>query len=189
MGPKLDLAIEAALKRLKGKLSMRVLPATLVASLLLSACATRPQVAHEGDLTVLKGQVVTADGGAAAPMGADAALAKSIEARVISRMSEVGAVQPGAAPARYRLQVAVASSPAVVGISAAVGPQVGVSPWRSAPTKLRPWSRRGPVRTATLAVLDLSNGKVAAWATVRASSDDPADLADRLVAALKPVKT
>jgi hypothetical protein len=45
------------------------------------------------------------------------------------------------------------------------------------------------VRTATLAVLDLSSGKVAAWATVRASSDDPVDLADRLVAALTPAKT
>jgi hypothetical protein len=168
---------------------MRVLSTTLVASLLLSACATRPQVAHEGDLTVLKGQVVATDGGAAAPTGADAALARSIEARVISRMGEVGAVSPGALPARYRLQVAVATSPAAVGISTAVGPQVGVVPWRGAPTKLRPWSRRGPVRTATLAVLDLSNGKVAAWATVRASSGDAVDLADRLVAALTPAKT
>jgi hypothetical protein len=183
------LAIEAALKRLKGKLSMRVLPTTLVASLLLSACATRPQVAHEGDLTVLKGQAVAADEGAATPTGADAALARSIEARLISRMSEVGAVSPGALPVRYRLQVAVATSPAMVGISTAVGPQVGVAPWRSAPTKLRPWSRRGPMRTATLAVLDLSSGKVAVWATVRSSSGDPVDLADRLVAALKPAKT
>jgi hypothetical protein len=168
---------------------MRVLSATLVASLLLSACATRPQVAHEGDLTVLKGQAVAADEDAVAPTGADAVLAKAIEARVISRMSQVGAVQPGALPARYRLQVAVATSPTAVGISTAVGSQVGVAPWRSAPTKLHPWSRRGPVRTATLAVLDLSNGKVAAWATVRASSGDPVDLADRLVAALTPTKT
>jgi hypothetical protein len=183
------LAIEAALERLKGKLSMRVLSTTLVASLLLSACAMRPQMAHEGDLTLLKGQAVAVDGGAAAPTGVDAALARSIGARVISRMSEVGAISPGALPARYRLQVAVATSPAEVGISPAVGPQVGVAPWRSAPTKLRPWSRRGPVRTATLAVLDLSSGKVAAWATVRASSDDPVDLADRLVAALTPAKT
>ena len=168
---------------------MRALPATLVASLLLSACATRPQVAHEGDLTVLKGQAVAADGDAAAPTGADAILAKSIEARVISRMSETGTVQSGALPLRYRLQVAVGTSPAAVGISTAVGPQVAVAPWRSAPTKLRPWSRRGPVRTATLAVLDLSSGKVAAWATVRTSNDDPVDLADRLVAALTPAKT
>jgi hypothetical protein len=38
-------------------------------------------------------------------------------------------------------------------------------------------------------VLDLSSGKVVAWATVRASSDDPIDLADRLVAVLKPAQT
>ncbi|WP_165185787.1 hypothetical protein [Caulobacter soli] len=167
---------------------MRVLLTTMVASLLLGACATRPQVAHEGDLTGLKGQAVLTEAGAAAPTGADATLAKSIEARVLSRISEAGAVQPGALPARYRVQVAVGSSPAGVGISTAVGPQVGVAPWRSAPTKLRPWSRRGPVRTATLAVLDLSNGKIAAWATVRSSSGDADDLANRLVAALKPAK-
>jgi hypothetical protein len=168
---------------------MRILSTTLVAGLLLSACATPPQVAHEGDLTVLNGQVASADAGAAAPTGADAVLAKAIEARVASRVGEAGAVQPGVLPARYRLQVAVGISPAGVGVSTAVGPQVGVAPWRSAPTKLYPWSRRGPVRTAALAVLDLSTGKVAAWATVRTSSDDPADLADRLVAALQPAKT
>ena len=168
---------------------MRVLPATLVASLLLSACATRPQIAHEGDLTMLRGQAVAAEEGVAAPAGADAALARSIEARVIGRMSELGAVQPGAQPARYRLQVAVATSPAVVGISTGVGPQVGVAPWRSAPTKLRPWSRRGPVRTATLAVLDLSNGEIAVWATVRTSSRDPAKLAEALVEALRRTQT
>lgn len=168
---------------------MRLPPTILVASLLLSACATRPQVAHEGDLTMLKGQVVAADGDLAAPTGADAVLAKSIEARVVSRISELGAVQPDAPRVRYRLQVAVATSPAVVGVSTAVGSQVGVAPWRSAPTKFRPWSHRGPVRTATLAVLDLSSGKVAAWAAVRTSSSDPVDLADRLVAALRPAKT
>ncbi len=171
---------------------MRVLPTTLAASLvgalLLGGCATRPQLAHEGDLTGLKGQAVATDAGAAAPTGADAALAKSIEARVVSRMGELGAVQPGTLPARYRLQVAVGTSPAEVGITTAVGPQVGVAPWRSAPTRFHPWSRRGPMRTATLAVLDLSNGKIAAWATVRGSSRDPADLADRLVAALTPAK-
>jgi hypothetical protein len=159
---------------------------TLVAGLLLSACATPPQVASEGDLAVLRGQVVVAE---AASPGADHALVQAIQARVASRIGEAGAVQPGAMPARYRLQVTVGTSPTKVGVSTAVGPRVGVAPWRSAPTRLRPWSRRGPVRTAALAVLDLSSGKVAAWATVRTSSDDPVALADRLLAALKPAET
>jgi len=167
---------------------MRVLLTTLVAGL-LSACATQTQVVHQGDLTSLEGQAVAADQGSAAPAGADAALAKSIEARIVSRLGELGAVEPGARPARYRLQVTVATLPTSVGISTAVGPRVGVEPWRSAPTRLRPWTRRGPVRTATLAVVDLTDGKVAAWATVRTSSKDPVDLADRLVSALKSPKT
>jgi hypothetical protein len=162
---------------------------TLVAALLLGGCATPPQVAHEGDLAVLAGQAIaTPTWAQAAPSDADQALVQAIQARLASRIGEVGAVQPGPMPARYRLQVTVGTSPAGVGISTAVGSQVGVAPWRSAPTRLRPWSRRGPVRTATLAVLDLSSGKVAAWATVRTSSDDPVDLADRLVAALKPAQ-
>jgi len=161
---------------------------TLVAGL-LSACATPPQVAHEGDLTILQGQAVATEAGPAASSGADQALVQAIQARLADRIGEAGAVQPGALQPRYRLQVTVGTSPAGVGISPVVGPQVGVGPWRSAPTRLRPWSRRGPVRTAALAVLDLSSGKVAAWATVRTSSDDPVDLADRLVAALKPAKT
>ena len=169
---------------------MRVLLTTLVASLMLSACAMGPQVASEGDLTMLKGRsVAAAEEGETAPADADAALARSVKARVIGRMSELGVVQPGASPARYRLHVAVATSPAAVGISTAVGSQVGVAPWRSAPTKRRPWSRRGPVRTATLAVLDLSNGEIAAWATVRTSSRDPAKLAGALVEALRRTKT
>lgn len=168
---------------------MRIPTSTLVAGLLLGACATPPQVAHEGDLTALKGQVALAEAGAAAPTGADAALAKSIEARVTSRMTEAGVVPAGVLPPRYRLQIAVGTSPAAVGVSTALGPQVGVAPWRSAPTRLRPWSRRGPVHTATLAVLDLSTGKVTAWASVRTSNDDPIDLADRLVAALRPATT
>jgi len=167
---------------------MRMLSTTLVAGLLLGACATPPQAASEGDLTALRGQAVAIEAGPAASRGADQALVQAIQARVASRIVEAGAVQSGAVPARYRLQVTVGTSPAGVGVSTAVGPQVGVAPWRSAPTKLRPWSRRGPVRTAALAVLDLSNGKVAAWATVRTSSNDPADLADRLVAALTPAR-
>lgn len=170
---------------------MRMLSMTLVAGLLLGACATPPQVAHEGDLGVLAGQAVATPtwGQAAGPSDPDQALVQAIQARLASRIGEAGAVRPGPMPARYRLQVTVGTSPAEVGISTAVGSQVGVTSWRSAPTRLRPWSRRGPVRTATLAVLDLSSGKVAAWATVRTASDDPVDLADRLVAALKPAQT
>ena len=169
---------------------MRLLPPTLVAGFLLGACATPNQVAHEGDLAMLTGDfVAAADGGLGAPAGAEAALAKSIEARVVARIGELGAAGPGPRPARYRLQVAVATSPGPVGITTAIGPRVGVAPWRKEPTKLWPWSRRGPVRTATLTVLDLSNGKVAAWAVLRTSSGDPEDLADRLVAALRAPKT
>jgi transposase InsO family protein len=149
---------------------------------MLSACATRTQVAHEGDLPSLKGQVVLTE---AAPAGSDAALAEAIEARV---RSQVGAIGAGASAPRYRLQVAVASSPTQVGITTAAGPQVGVAPWRSGPDKLHFWTRRGPVRTATLAVLDLSTGKVTAWASVRSSSADATLLANHLVAALTPAK-
>jgi hypothetical protein len=162
---------------------------TLVAGLLLGACATPPQVAHEGDLTVLAGQGVATPTSQVASSDADQPLVQAIQARAASRIAEVGAVPSGSVPARYRLQVTVGTSPAEVGISTADGSQVGVAPWRSAPTRLRPWSRRGPVRTAALAVLDLSSGKVVAWATVRTASDDPVDLADRLVAALKPTET
>jgi len=165
---------------------MRMLSTTLVAGLLLSACATPPQVAREGDVAVLRGQAVATEAEPAAPSDSDQALVRAIRARVASRLDEVGATPSGPAPARYRLQVTVGTSPAKVGASTAVGPQVGVAPWRSAPTRLRPWSRRGPVRTAALSVLDLSTGKVVAWATVRTSGDDPVDMADRLVAALKP---
>lgn len=168
---------------------MRMLSTTLVAGLLLSACATPPQVARDGDLAVLRGQAAATEAGPVAPSDADQALVQAIQVRVASRIGEVGAVGAGVASARYRLQVTVGTSPAGVGISTAVGPQVGVAPWRSAPTRLRPWSRRGPVRTAALAVLDLSSGKVVAWATVRTSADDPVDLADRLFAALKPTET
>ncbi len=166
---------------------MRMVSMTLITGLLLGGCATPPQVAHEGDLGGLAGQAVAMQ--AAGPSDPDHTLVQAIQARAASRIAELGAVPSGPMPARYRLQVTVGTSPAGVGISTAVGPQVEVAPWRSAPIRLRPWSRRGPVRTAALAVLDLSSGKVVAWATVRASSDDPVDLADRLVAALKPAQT
>jgi hypothetical protein len=171
---------------------MRVPVTTLaigvVASLLLSACATRPQVAHEGGLSPLTHQAVTVLTDPASPTGPDEALAKAIQTRVYSRVLAMGSVEPSVVAPRYRLRVAVATSPGEIGISTGVGPQVGVAPWRGAPVKRHFWNRRGPVRTATLSVLDLSSGKVVAWASVRASSADADDLADRLVAALGEAK-
>ncbi|CAN5387509.1 hypothetical protein BH10PSE3_BH10PSE3_06330 [soil metagenome] len=167
---------------------MRVLTTIFVVGLTLTACATRPQVAHEGALSGLTRQAVAIETGAASPIGPDAILAKAIQSRVHGQVLAMGSVEPGALGPRYRLQVAVATSPGKVGISTGVGPQVGVAPWRGAPIKRHFWNRRGPVRTATLSVLDLSNGKVVAWSTVRTSSADANDLADRLVAALSDAK-
>lgn len=172
---------------------MRVLLTTLAAGLALSACATRPQVAYEGDLSPLKGQVVMAASvyraSPAIPSGADAALAKTVEGGVERRLAKQGTVDAGVLAPRYLLQVAVATSQGEVGMSTGVGPQVGVAPWRGAPVKRHFWNRRGPVRTATLSVLDLSSGKVVAWSSVRAAGADADDLADRLVAALGGAKT
>lgn len=166
---------------------MRVLVTTLMAGLLLAACATRPQVAHEGGLSPMLRQAVAIDSGSSST-DADARLAHAIQAGVHERVLALGAVEPGVLGPRYRLQVAVATSPGEVGVSTGVGPQVGIAPWRAAPVKRRFWNRRGPVRTATLSVLDLSSGKVVAWSSVRAASTDAEDLADRLVAALNEAK-
>ncbi len=167
---------------------MRVLVTTLVAGLMLSACATRPQVAHEGALSPLTHQAVAVQTDPAVPTGPNATLAKAVQARVYSRVLAMGSVEPGPLGPRYRLQVAVATSPGEVGISTGVGPQVGVAPWRGAPVKRHFWNRRGPVHTATLSVLDLANGKVVAWSTVRTQSADADDVADRLLAALSAAK-
>ena len=167
---------------------MRVLMTTLVAGLMLSACATRPQVAHEGGLSALAQQAVTVQTDPLAPTGSDAALAKAIQTRVYSQVLALGAIEPQGPGARYRLQVVVATSPGEVGISTGVGPQVGIAPWRGAPVKRHFWNRRGSVRTATLSVLDLTSGKIVAWSSVRASSADADDLADRLVTALSAAK-
>jgi len=171
---------------------MRVLLMTLAAGLALSGCATRPQVAHEGDLSPLKGQAVMSASAyrasQAAPTGTDAALAKTVEAGVARRLARQGTIDAGVVAPRYLLQVAVATSPGEVGMSTGVGPQVGVAPWRGAPVKRHFWNRRGPVRTATLSVLDLSSGKVVAWSSVRAAGANAEDLANRLVAALGETK-
>ena len=165
---------------------MRVVVTTLIAGLLLSACAIRPQTASEGSLSPLAHQAVATD--PAPAMGSDAVLARAIQDKVHGRVLALGAVAPGTLAARYRLQVAVATSPGDVGISTGAGPQVGVAPWRGAPIRRHFWNRRGPVRTATLSVLDLTSGKVVAWSSVRAAGADADDLAARLVAALSPAK-
>jgi hypothetical protein len=158
---------------------VRILMVALV--LALAGCATAPRLAHEGLLPSLAGQAVVVQGGQAAPAGPNAALAKAIEARVLTRLAAGGADPSGARPPAYLVQVAVASAAPAVGVATAVGPQPA---WRSAPIRPRPWSRRGPVRTATLVVLDAATGRPAAWASVRTSGQDPANLADRLVAAM-----
>jgi transposase InsO family protein len=167
---------------------MRVLVTTLVAGLMLSACATRPQAAHEGSLVGLKEFVVLHAGDPASSAKADVVFFKAVQAQVDRRVSEAGGIGAGVLGARYHMQLAIGTSPAEVGISTAAGSQVGVAPWRSAPTKLHFWNRRGPVRTATLSVLDLSTGKVVAWSSVRTSNADAVDIADRLVAALSAAK-
>lgn len=158
---------------------MRILIAAL--ALMLAGCATAPRLANEGVLPVLAGRAVALQGGQAAPSGPDAALVKAIEAQVMTRLAAGGADASGARPPAYLVQVAVATADPAVGVAAFAGPSPA---WRSAPVRLRPWSRRGPSRTATLVVLDVATGKPAAWASVRGSRADPADLADRLMAAV-----
>lgn len=155
-------------------------------TLVLAACATPPRLARDGVLPALAGQAMVAPASPATPTGTDAALAKAIEARVMSRLVAGGADGSGARAPAYLVQVAVGTSSPAVGISTAAGPLAAQAPWRSASSRLHPWSRRGPVRVATLAVVETASGKVVAWATVRASAADAADLADRLVAALSP---
>ncbi|EJL30682.1 hypothetical protein PMI01_03074 [Caulobacter sp. AP07] len=165
---------------------MRIVMMASVAfsTLVLAGCATPPRVAHDGALPALAGQALAAPASPAAPTGTDVALAKAIEAQVMSRLVAGGADASGARPPAYLVQVAVGTSAPAVGVSAAAGPLAAQAPWRSAPTRLHPWSRRGPVRVATLVVLDVATGKPTGWATARSSSADATDLADRLVAAL-----
>lgn len=164
---------------------MRIAMTVLAASLTLAGCATRPQVAHEGVLPSPL-NAVAAQGGVATPT--DMALAKAVEARVMASLRAKGAIDAGDAKPNYLIQVSIAKSDPAVGVSAAVGPQAegetSEGAWRSPPTKLHFWNRRGPVHTATLVVIDVSTGKPTAWATVRASNADATDLADRLLAAV-----
>lgn len=168
---------------------MRNLVTTLAAASLLAGCATAPELAHEGDLSPLKGKILVAQASQAGPPAgsADATLTKAVEGQLLTRLAARGAdTSSGKAPA-YLMQVAIGTSVQPVGISTATGSKVATSPWRSAPTKPHWWTRRGPARTTTLVILDTATGKPAAWATVRGSSADPAVLADQLMKALAPV--
>jgi len=155
-------------------------------ALALAGCATQPRLTHEGVLPALGDQVVLAQEDAASPAGPDAVLADGIQAEVMTRLRKQGAVAPGGRPPRYLVQVGVGAAQPPVGVSTAAVPPVAGPGWRSAPTPVRPWSRRGPVRTATLVLVDTASGKVVAWATVRTARADAADLAERLLAALSP---
>jgi len=157
-----------------------------LATLALAGCATPPRLTHEGFLPALGDQVVLAQESAASPAGPDALLANAIQAEVMTRLRGQGAAPPGGRTPRYLVQLGVGNAQPAVGVSTAAVPLAAAPAWRSAPIPVRPWSRRGPVRTATLVVVDATSGKVVAWATARAVRADAADLADRLVAALSP---
>lgn len=141
--------------------------------LILSACAS-PRAIGEGDVTVLQGAVV---GAPASP--ADDAFAKAVQIEAIQRLG----AQVGAKPA-FLIQVGVSLAPRDVGVST-VAAENAAPTWRSPLLKRRPWSRKGPVRAVTLAVLDAKTGKTLAWSSARVRKEAPAVVADRLVAALR----
>lgn len=150
---------------------------------MLSACAA-PRAVGQGDLSALRG--VSLAPFASQADGADAAFAKAVQARAVERLSAAaGAANGGgkAGPA-YLVQVGVATAPSSLGVSSASG-SLDASAWRSAPPKARPWSRKGPVRVVTLAVVDPATGKTVAWSSIRQRKGEPAATADQLVQALQ----
>lgn len=162
---------------------MRILVFSLAAATALSGCATAPTVVRDGSLAALRGQSLAALNGQSAPP-ADAAQASEIQAGVLKRLAAAGADVSGGKPPAYLLQVGVGVSAPAVGVSGVAGPSFKETDWRSAPTRRHFWNRRGPAHTATAVVLDVSTGKPAAWATVRADGADAEVTADRLVKAL-----
>jgi len=161
---------------------MRILAFGLWAAVALSGCTTAPGIVREGDLSALKGQGLASLEGHSA--GTDGALAAAIQAGVLKRLAANGAEVSGGKPPAYLLQVGVGVSAPAVGVSDVAGPSFKDTAWRSAPTKRHFWRRRGPAQTATAVVLDVTTGKPAAWATVRADGADAETTADRLVRAL-----
>ncbi len=141
--------------------------------LALSACAS-PRAIGEGDVTVLQGAVVGAPGGPA-----DDAFAKAVQTEAIGRLG----AQLGEKP-DFLIQVGVSLAPRTVGVST-IAAENAPPTWRSPVLKPRPWSRKGPVRAVTLAVLDAKTGKTLAWSSVRVRKEEPAVVADLLVTALR----
>lgn len=151
---------------------------------LLTACAS-PRAIGQGDVTGLSRMAPYAS----AANSADGVFARAVEARAVDLLGES---HDGGEPA-YLVQVGVALTPPEVAISSAAG-TLDDQAWRS-PAERRPWWRpcagRSPARTVTLAVIDARSGKTVAWASVRLRPDggkgaEPAVVADRLVAALRP---
>ena len=142
----------------------------------LSACAA-PRAVGQGDVTVVRGAAVAAY--ASQADGEDAAFAKAVQGQAIGRLGGASGGVP-----TYLIQVGVAAAPPTVGVSSAVG-TLDDKAWRSQPPPQRPWSRKGPVRTVTLAVLEARTGKTVAWSSVRVRKGEPAAVADLLIAALQ----
>jgi hypothetical protein len=150
---------------------------------MLSACAA-PRAVGQGDLSALRGASLAPY--ASQADGADAAFAKAVQARAVERLSAAagGANGGGKGAPAYLVQVGVATAPSGLGVSSASG-ALDASAWRSAPPKARPWSRKGPVRIVTLAVIDTGSGKTVAWSSIRQRKGEPAATADQLIQALQ----
>lgn len=148
--------------------------------LMLSACAAPRAVGH-GDVAGLQGAALAAW---TSPVdGQDAAFARAVQTEALARLGgRAGTDKPA-----YLVQVGVALAPAGVGVSSAAG-ALDPQGWRSRPPKSRPWSRKGPVRTVTLAVVDARDGRTVAWSSIRIRKGEPSAVADQLVAALRPPK-
>lgn len=150
------------------------MPIMAVAGLLaLSACAS-PRALGEGDVTVLQGARV---GAPASP--ADDAFAKAVQAAAIDRLGARVGDKPD-----FLIQVGVSLAPSTMGVST-IAAENAPPTWRSPAPRRRPWSRKGPVRAVTLAVLDAKTGKTLAWSSVRVRKEAPAAVADLLVTALR----
>ena len=149
-------------------------PILAVAGLLvLSACAS-PRAIGEGDATVLQGAVV-----AAPVISAGDAYARAVQVAAIDRLGARVGDQPA-----FLVQVGVSLAPSTMGVSTIVAENAPPT-WRSPLPPRRPWSRKGPVRAVTLAVLDAKTGKTLAWSSVRVRKEAPAAVADLLVTALR----
>lgn len=157
----------------------RTIAAATACLLTLGACAA-PRAVGQGDVARVRGAAVAAY--ASQADGPDGAFAKAVQSQAISRL---GAGGGGGGKPAYLVQVGVAMAPPTVGVSSAAG-NLDDKAWRSQPPVQRPWSRKGPVRTVTLAVLDAGTGKTVAWSSIRIRKGEPAAVADLLVAALQP---